>query len=327
MTFYVPDSVVHLGGTDDISHVYDSLIVARTAANMVAAGYTRILDTLLADQADLTLNPAVTVSENYDYTSGDWCDIWGWAYPWTCTGWIPDYPSDVVGYTYTTGTIFIHMADFSGGVPPDVTRPPVVWTAGINGAISGSSSSRPRRVDRRRYRPGLRPILLYPPGGDPMTPRLRLAMLLAALGMAGAAPAGAQVLGGLTYSWANPAGDLSDKFIGNDSWLGVSVEGRRFLNPNVTVGISAGYTAFYESTTEPIYFPGGTVSGEQYRSMNVFPLLVTGHLYSKAGGQDPDLHRPGGRRLLHAAVDGRGIQGRWKPPTGSWGSPRNSGSS
>ena len=118
-----------------------------------------------------------------------------------------------------------------------------------------------------------------------MTPRLRLAMLLAALGMAGAAPAGAQVLGGLTYSWANPAGDLSDKFIGNDSWLGVSVEGRRFLNPNVTVGISAGYTAFYESTTEPIYFPGGTVSGEQYRSMNVFPLLITGHLYSKAGGK------------------------------------------
>jgi hypothetical protein len=118
-----------------------------------------------------------------------------------------------------------------------------------------------------------------------MTPRLRLAMLLAALGMAGAAPAGAQVLGGLTYTWANPAGDLSDKFIGNDSWLGVSVEGRRFLNPNVTVGISAGYTAFYESTTEPIYFPGGTVSGEQYRSMNVFPLLITGHLYSKAGGK------------------------------------------
>lgn len=118
-----------------------------------------------------------------------------------------------------------------------------------------------------------------------MTPRLRIAMLLAALGLAGTAPASAQVLGGLTYTWANPAGDLSDKFIGNDSWLGVSVEGRRFLNPNFTVGISAGYTAFYESTTEPIYFPGGTVSGEQYRSMNVFPLLVTGHLYSKAGGR------------------------------------------
>ena len=141
VTFYVPDSVVHLGGTDDISHVYDSLIVARTAANMVAAGYTRITDTLLAWQADLTLHPVVTVSENFDYTEGDWCEIWDWAYPGICTGWIPDYPGDVIGYTYTTGTIFLSMADLSAGVPPDVTRPPVVWIAGINGVISGNSSS------------------------------------------------------------------------------------------------------------------------------------------------------------------------------------------
>lgn len=141
VTFYVPDSVIHVGGDDDINHVYDSLIVARTAANMVAAGYTRIVDPLLADQADLTLNPAVTLRDNYDYTADDWCLVWGWAYPWICTGWIPDYPSDVVGYTYSTGTILIHMADFTGGVPPDVSRPPVVWTAGINGAISGSSSA------------------------------------------------------------------------------------------------------------------------------------------------------------------------------------------
>ena len=118
-----------------------------------------------------------------------------------------------------------------------------------------------------------------------MTPRLRAAIALAALGLAAAAPASAQTYGGLTYTWANPAGDLSDKFIGNDSWLGFTAEGRRFVNPNASIGVSVGYTAFYESTTEPIYFPGGTVSGEQYRSMNVFPLLVTGHLYSKANGR------------------------------------------
>lgn len=138
VTFYVPDSVIHVGGDDDISHVYDSLIIARTAANMVAAGYTRVLDPLTAD---LTLNPAVTVRDNYDYTVDDWCDVWGWAYPWICTGWIPDYPSDVVGYTYSTGTILIPMAALADGVPPAVSRPPVEWIAGINGVISGSSSS------------------------------------------------------------------------------------------------------------------------------------------------------------------------------------------
>jgi len=118
-----------------------------------------------------------------------------------------------------------------------------------------------------------------------MMPRLRVAALLAALGLAGAVPASAQVLGGLTYSWSNPVGDLSRDYINNDSWLSFTVEGRRFINPNATVGVSLGYTAFYETTSEQIFFPGGTVSGEQYRSLNVFPLLVTGHLYSKAGGR------------------------------------------
>lgn len=88
-----------------------------------------------------------------------------------------------------------------------------------------------------------------------MMPRLHAATLLVALGLAGAAPASAQVLGGLSATWSNPSGDLSRDFISNDSWIGVSVEGRRFINPNITVGLSLGYTAFYESTTDPIFFP------------------------------------------------------------------------
>lgn len=137
-TFYVPDSVVHLGTPDNISHVYDSLIVARIVANMTSRGYTRELDPVLAN---LTLNPAVTVTDNYDFAGADWCLVWGWAYPWICTGWIPDYPTDVIGYTYSTGTIFIAMANLADGVPPAVSRPPVVWLAGINGVVSGSSSA------------------------------------------------------------------------------------------------------------------------------------------------------------------------------------------
>jgi folylpolyglutamate synthase/dihydropteroate synthase len=33
------------------------------------------------------------------------------------------------------------MADLSGGVPPAVSRPPVVWVAGINGVVSGMTSN------------------------------------------------------------------------------------------------------------------------------------------------------------------------------------------
>lgn len=138
VTFYMPDSVVHLGGTDNISHVYDSLILAETAAEMVARGYTQTADPLLAD---LTLNPVVTLKDNYDFSGGDWCSIWDWAYPWICTGWIPGYPDDVVGYSYSTGTLLIAMADLTNGVPPANARPPVVWLAGINGVVKNGSSA------------------------------------------------------------------------------------------------------------------------------------------------------------------------------------------
>jgi hypothetical protein len=137
-TFYVPDSVVHLGTPDNILHVDDNLIVAQIVANMTDRGYIQVLDPTLAD---LTLNPAVTVTDNYDYTGVDWCVVWGWAYPWTCTGWIPDYPTDVIGYTYSTGTILIPMANLADGFPPAVASPPVVWVAGINGVVSGASSA------------------------------------------------------------------------------------------------------------------------------------------------------------------------------------------
>lgn len=139
VTFYMPDSVAHLGGTDNISHVYDSLIVAQTVAKMVARGYTQVLDPSLP--YDLTLNAAVTVKNNYDYTLADWCVVWADWYPWICTGWIPGYPEDVVGYTYSTGTLFIAMADLTGGVPPGVARPPVVWLAGMNGLVKNGSSA------------------------------------------------------------------------------------------------------------------------------------------------------------------------------------------
>jgi hypothetical protein len=139
-TFYVPDSVVHLGDPDNINHAYDSLIIARVAANMVARGYTQVFD-VAVDDPDLTLNPAVTVVDNYVIAGGDWCLIWGWAYPWLCTGWIPIYPPDVIGYVYSSGTILIAMADLSDGVPPGVSRPPVVWLAGINGVVSDMTSA------------------------------------------------------------------------------------------------------------------------------------------------------------------------------------------
>jgi len=118
-----------------------------------------------------------------------------------------------------------------------------------------------------------------------MTIRLRFAVLLGALGLVVAAPASAQVIGGLSAFWSNPAGDFDKQFISNDSWLGFSADGQRFISPNTTIGLTVGYTAFYQRTIDPLVLPTGTVTEDQYRSMNVFPVMVTGHLYSKAPGR------------------------------------------
>jgi len=137
--FFIPDSVVHIGPTglvDDIPHTYDSLIVAQTVANMVSRGYKR---TAALDSADVTLNPMVTLKENHDFATEDWCALWIWAYPWTCTSWIPVYPPGLA-FTYSTGTLVIPMADLRGGTPPAFS-PPVIWFAAINGVVDGTTSN------------------------------------------------------------------------------------------------------------------------------------------------------------------------------------------
>jgi len=118
-----------------------------------------------------------------------------------------------------------------------------------------------------------------------MTLRLRIALLVGALALVGSVPASAQVLGGITYSWSNPAGDFDKQFITNDSWIGISIDGQRFISPNTTIGLSLGYNAFYQRTTDALVLPTATVTGDQYRSMNIFPVMVTGDLYSKAPGR------------------------------------------
>lgn len=136
-TFYMPDSVVHLGpagATDPFSRTYDSLIIARTAANMTVRGYVRTAD---STTAHLTINPAVLVTNDYNFESVDWCTAWGFV--WTCTGWVPDYPTDVIGYEYSAGTVILPMATLAGGIPPVVTAPPVVWIGALNGVLAGNT--------------------------------------------------------------------------------------------------------------------------------------------------------------------------------------------
>lgn len=94
-------------------------------------------------------------------------------------------------------------------------------------------------------------------------------------------------IGILTYSYALPTGDTDD-FIDNDSWLGATLEGQWFVGQSSTVGLLFGWNEFYHKVQGDIDFDFGTVSGTQYRHLNIFPMMVTAHWFGgERGGARP----------------------------------------
>jgi opacity protein-like surface antigen len=97
-------------------------------------------------------------------------------------------------------------------------------------------------------------------------------------------PLFAQSMFSLTYDMSLPLGETSD-YIGSFSARGFGIEGRSFLSDNISVGGSFGWHIFYESTGNQTFEEDNlAVNGTQYRYINSFPLLVTGHYYTADDG-------------------------------------------
>ena len=109
--------------------------------------------------------------------------------------------------------------------------------------------------------------------------RLALAAALVAGLPTLAAAQGGHPLVGMTYSWSLPMGDTK-AFTDNDSWIGFAFESKWYASDNAAWGIYLGWNEFYHRTEETIDFKGGTIFGTQYRDYNVFPMLLTGTLYT-----------------------------------------------
>lgn len=147
-TFAVADTVAHLGnpsGDDDgISKDIDPIIIDEIEAQMIRMGYTLENDPE-SNPPDLFMLPGITSSTWTGYVPGyPWYPGYGWGgwypgYPWY-PGWSPGYT-----YSYDTGTIIMDMADVAtlDGETGDIE---IIWTGGINGVVSGSSSSNTARI-------------------------------------------------------------------------------------------------------------------------------------------------------------------------------------
>lgn len=82
----------------------------------------------------------------------------------------------------------------------------------------------------------------------------------------------------LSYNTALPMGKTGD-FVSEYSWRGFAIEGRRFVQKNLSIGINFGWNIFDEKNGETIELDNGAVSGTQIRYLNVFPIMVNAHYY------------------------------------------------
>ena len=127
--YSIPDKIVKiegdLGEGEEPAYVkepYNTQMLNQIKSNMTALGWTRTEDPA---NADLVLFPAVWTNTTVYYWYNNWC----WYYYYCGWGW--GYPSTT---SYTTGTLLMTLvADGQ-----DYIEPTRVWTAAVNGLLSGS---------------------------------------------------------------------------------------------------------------------------------------------------------------------------------------------
>ncbi len=142
-TYAMPDEVFEREGSDETSDQFDSEILAEIANQMQRLGYIRELDPvnngvdvlIVCSKSKTTTIWGGWVPGYPPYPGwGWWGPGWGWGSPW--------YP---VGGSFTTGTVFIDMADPNDRDEGAETIP-TLWAAALNGLVSSSSGATQTRI-------------------------------------------------------------------------------------------------------------------------------------------------------------------------------------
>ncbi|MCP4293538.1 MAG: hypothetical protein GY780_17060 [bacterium] len=139
-TWAMKDTVVALIDPDDNSSMpldrsFDDLILENIASQMDALGFIRVEEV----DGQLPVSPDVVVSVGA-VQSDAWLSVIYYGGYWGYPGYGWGYPSQGY-YKYTQGTVVWTMTDWRD-IPEDDPdyEFPVLWVAGINGALSGEGS-------------------------------------------------------------------------------------------------------------------------------------------------------------------------------------------
>lgn len=92
---------------------------------------------------------------------------------------------------------------------------------------------------------------------------------------------GPQFYGSVTYQLGIPIGN-THTYIQDVAWRGIGVDLNWMVKPSISIGLALGWNVFYENTTTSIssnQIPsiantGVTITGNQDRSINFFPILA-----------------------------------------------------
>jgi len=154
-TFAMPDSVIKITGDNFedpdndgkpqfVISDYSKAILDKLAANMVAAGWTRV-DKYANPDVILLASTMTTTNIYYWY---DW-GYWGWWYPYWDPWWGWYYPGYYPPYVtgYRSGSVFVQMVD-AKPIPGQGENIPVVWFSILNGLAEGGESNITTRIQK-----------------------------------------------------------------------------------------------------------------------------------------------------------------------------------
>ncbi|HZK06594.1 MAG TPA: outer membrane beta-barrel protein [Bacteroidales bacterium] len=94
---------------------------------------------------------------------------------------------------------------------------------------------------------------------------------------------GQQALWNITYEVSLPMGETQD-FIGRTSFRGIGVEGRWFVDNNVTIGAGIHWNTFYEKKDKvTTVIENTTITGTHFNYINAFPFYANAAYYFNEG--------------------------------------------
>lgn len=98
----------------------------------------------------------------------------------------------------------------------------------------------------------------------------------------------------LDYTMGLATGDMGE-YIGSTSFRGFTFEGRGFVTDNVSLGGLFSWQTFYEEQKGATYTQNTlTLTGNQYRYINAFPVLFQAHYYFNDDQYAPRAYLGGG---------------------------------